>query len=83
MTRARTDASDEADALSLTGNRCGMRRGVHRRWLNQRLNKRESVGGCRGAMEIAGAVARKDQGHSVRFFLYPAPKTSVLAWTAI
>jgi hypothetical protein len=44
MTRARTDASDEADAPSLTGSRCGMRRGVHRCWLNRRLNKRESHG---------------------------------------
>lgn len=44
MTRARTDASNEADAPSLTGNRRGMRRGMHRRWLNQRLNKRQSHG---------------------------------------
>jgi hypothetical protein len=44
MTRTRTDASDEADAPSLTGNRRGMRRGVHRLWLNQRLNKCESHG---------------------------------------
>lgn len=44
MTRARTDACDETDARSLTGNRCGMRRVVHRWWLSQRLNERESHG---------------------------------------
>jgi len=38
----------------------------------------EITGGARAQWELPGAVARRDQSHTLGFFLNPGPQTGIL-----